>query len=443
MAAAVAAGAALVFASPGAADDPFLRRTATVRAVEKVGPAVVNIVTERVVAARNPFGDSAGDPTFDRFFNEIFAPRHRQTAQSLGSGVIIDAEGHVLTNEHVVARASRIRVALGDGREFDATPIGTDPKNDLAVLRVETEEELPWVSPGTSSDLLVGEPVIAIGNPFGLSNTVTTGVISALERSVRASDKVFHGFLQTDASINPGNSGGPLVNAEGSVIAVNSAIFAGGEGIGFAIPIDTAKRVVAQLIEHGEVPPVWLGLGFQDLDPALREVMALPDGIYGILVNDVRASSPATRGGVRRGDIVTQFEGRPLPNARAFFEMLETVTSGQTLELEIWRDGGKRQVLVDAEEFPKELIPWLAEQLLGVELLPRESGGFEVERVRNGSGAAHGRIEAGDVILALNGRSLAGPEDLRRAVLELRGRKSAMLVVERAGGRYPVTIPLV
>ena len=434
---------ALAAGRPAAADDPFLRRTATVRAAEKVGPAVVNIVTERVVSARNPFGALAGDPTFDRFYDEIFAPRHRQTAQSLGSGVIIDSEGHVLTNEHVVARASRIRVALADGREFDATPIGTDPNNDLAVLRVDTEEALPWVEPGISTDLLVGEPVIAIGNPFGLSSTVTTGVISALDRSVRASDRVFHGFLQTDASINPGNSGGPLVNAEGSVIAINSAIFAGGEGIGFAIPIDTAKRVVAELIEHGEVPPVWLGLGFQDLDPALREVMALPEGVFGILVNNVREKSPAVSAGVERGDIVTHFEGRPLANARAFFEMLETVTAGQNLELEIWREGAKREIVVVAEEFPDDLIPWLADQLLGMKLFPRQQGGFQVERVRAGSGAAISRIEAGDVILALNGRKLAGEEDLRRAVLALRGRPSAMLVVERGGGRYPVTIPLV
>jgi S1-C subfamily serine protease len=248
---------AMVWAAATArADDPFLRRTATVRAVEKVGPAVVNITTERVVRRRSPFSGFGGDPLFDQFFRDFFSPRTRnQTVQSLGSGVVIDPEGRVITNEHVVARASRIRVSLADGREFEATLVGADPNNDLAVLQIDTEEELPWVAPGSSRDLLVGEPVIAIGNPFGLSNTVTTGVLSATDRSINTNGRTFHGFLQTDASINPGNSGGPLLNAEGTLIGINTAIYQGAEGIGFAIPIDVARRVVAELIEHGEVQP--------------------------------------------------------------------------------------------------------------------------------------------------------------------------------------------
>lgn len=286
------------------ASDPFLRENTTVRVVKDVGPSVVNITTERIVASRNAF-PRGGNPFFDSFFRDFFEPRIPETVQNLGSGVLIDAERHILTNEHVVGRASRIRVSLADGTEFDATLIGADPNNDIAVLRVDTDKRLPWLKPGRSNDLMVGESVIAIGNPFGLSNTVTTGVISALNRSVRTDNFVYHGFLQTDASINPGNSGGPLVNAEGELIAINTAVYGGAQGIGFAIPIDTAKRVVDELIEHGEVTPVWLGLDLQDLDPRLAAAMDLPPRParrtrqQGARRQSRAARQPATR---RRGD---------------------------------------------------------------------------------------------------------------------------------------------
>ena len=262
------------------AADPFLRRTATVHVVEQVGPSVVNIVSERITKTPSPFGHNTRvDPSVDLFFRNLFEPRS-QTVQSLGSGVIFDRQGHVLTNEHVIARADRVRVMIADGREFDAQLVGADPNNDLAVLKILTDEELPFSPPGTSSDLMVGEPVIAIGNPFGFSNSVTTGVISATNRSVNAQGTgfTFHGLLQTDASINPGNSGGPLLNAEGQLIGINAAIYAGAQGIGFAIPIDVANRVIHELLLYGEVHPVWLGLEFQDIDPPLRSVLTLPMG---------------------------------------------------------------------------------------------------------------------------------------------------------------------
>ena len=429
---------------PARADDPFLRRTATVRAVEKVGPAVVNITTERVVTRRSPFSGHRNDPFFDQFFRDFFEPR-RETLQSLGSGVIIDAQRHVLTNEHVVSRASRIQVSLSDGREFEATLVGADPNNDLAVLRIETGESLPWVRPGRSEDLLVGEPVIAIGNPFGLSNTVTTGVISALDRSIKASDRAFHGFIQTDASINPGNSGGPLLNAEGTLIAINTAIYNGAQGIGFAIPIDVAKRVVAELIEHGEVQPVWLGLEFQDLDPALQEVMELPEGVFGALINRVRKGGPADRAGFERGDIVTKLDGRPVRSARSFFEMLGTVTDGQRLQIEAWRDSDFMEIAVVAEDIPDSLVAELTQQFLGMELqaLDTEARGFVVQSVRSESASARIGIRRGDLLLGVNGLPLRTADDLRRAVLNLRGRDRALVVVQRGNGRYHVTIPLV
>ena len=428
------------------AGDPFLRRTATVRVVEKVGPAVVSITTERLVVVQNPFRGFSVDPRTDPFFRNFFDTRRqrtRETLTNLGSGVLIDRDGHVLTNEHVVRSASRIRISLADGREFDATLVGADPNNDLAVLRVETEENLPWIEPGSSSDLLVGEPVIAIGNPFGLSNTVTTGVVSALDRSVAARDHTYHGFLQTDASINPGNSGGPLLNAEGTLIGINSAIYSGAEGIGFAIPIDVARRVISDLIEHGEITPVWMGLEFQDLDHTLHEVMGLPRNVKGALVNAVRKNSPASRAGIRRGDIVTRFEGHSVQSARDFFESLETVTVGQKLQLELWRNSRTTEIAVVAEEIPKKLIQELAEQFLGMQLERNESGGFLITRVHPGSNAARIGFRQNDMLLAINGQPLGDKDDLRRAILKLRGHERALVVVQRGTGRYHVAIPLV
>ena len=425
------------------AADPFLRRTATVRAVEQVGPAVVNITAERVVQAQNPFAGIIPDANFERFFRDFGPPRQQtRTIENFGSGVIFDAAGHVLTNEHVVEAANRVRVTLADGRQFNTRLIGADSKNDLAVLQIETEEKLPWVAPGRSSDLMVGEPVIAIGNPFGLSNTVTTGVISAIDRSVRNdAQNFYHGFLQTDASINPGNSGGPLLNAEGTLIGVNTMIRANAEGIGFAIPIDTARRVVAELLEHGEVVPVWLGLEFQDLDPSLREVMNLPPGMAGALVSQVRKGSPSDEAGVLRGDVIMTFEKRPLEEAREFFEMLTTVTPDQVLRLEIWRDAKTVEVQVIATEFPDERILDLVESLLGMRLQDSRRQGFLVVAVRPESAAAVRGIQRGDLLVALSGRALKDPDELRRAILGLRGQHRVMLVVERQGRRYPVTFP--
>src|SRR5262249_33233624 len=280
-----------------------------VEVVQHVGPSVVNITTETEVRQASPFEGLRGDPLFQRFFQDFFDPGMPRTAQSLGSGVLIDKDGHVLTNEHVVGGANHIKVTLSDRREFDATLVGADSNNDLAVLKIDTTEKLPWVAPGSSKDLMVGEPVIAIGNPFGLSNTVTTGVVSALDRSIRSDDRTFYGFIQTDASINPGNSGGPLLNAEGTLIGGNTAIYQGAQGIGFAIPIDVARRVVDQLLAHGAVAPVWLGLELQDLDPRLHDAMELPRGTTGALVSGVDAGSPAARAGVRRGDLVTRAGG--------------------------------------------------------------------------------------------------------------------------------------
>ena len=430
----------LATAAPARADDPFLRRTATVQVVEKVGPSVVNVTTEQK-AQGGPFRPF-GDPFFDRFFQDFFESRAPETMQSLGSGVVIDAAGHVLTNEHVVSRADVIRVTLADGRELEASLIGAEPNFDLAVLELVKTKGVPFTAPGTSSDLLVGEPVIAIGNPFGLSNSVTTGVVSALNRSVRTEDRVYHGFLQTDASINPGNSGGPLLNSEGSLIGINTAVYQGAQGIGFAIPIDVAKRVVDELLRKGEVSPVWLGIDVQDLDGRIAEAMELPRRLSGALVSRVREDGPAAGSEVRRGDLIVKVDGAPVRTAREFYEHLERATSGQRLALGLWRAGSERSVSIRAGAIPEQQIDELGEQLLGVRLGPFGAAGSQVEAVRAGSGAAQIGLQAGDRILGINGRGLTSPAVWRRIALDLRGRSHALVVVQRGRGRYHVSIPL-
>ncbi len=434
--------ACLLASAPRAsADDPFLRHTVTVRVVRDAGPAVVNVITEPRAPRRR--AGPTGDPFFDRFFRDFFEPRLPQESQSLGSGVIIDEQGYVLTNQHVIGRAGGVRVALQDGSELAAELVGADANNDIAVLKIDTEERLPFLPLGSSEDLMVGEPVIAIGNPFGLSNTVTTGVISALNRSIRSDVRVYHGFLQTDASINPGNSGGPLLNANGELIGINTAVYQGAQGIGFAIPIDTAGRVVRELIEEGEVEPVWLGIEFQDLTPQLHEALELPPDVRGVLVNRVRDESPASRAGLRRGDVVTRVDRRPVGTSHTFYEMLRTAVDGQDLELEVWRDGGTKKVSARAEEVPDKLVYSLVREMLGVELEALRGGGYRVNAVRNGSGAARIGIQPGDLVLGINGLALEDADALRRSALALRGRAQAQIVVQRGSGRYHVTIPLV
>ena len=255
---------------------PYPRRNAIVDAVQKVSPAVVNISLEYEIRKRiSPFSEFS-NPLFDEFFKDFFDPgfgrQYKRT--SLGSGVIIDGQrGYILTNAHVVEKTGTVNITLNDEREYEAEIVGVDPDSDLAVLHIKANDPLPSIAMGDSRDLLIGETVIAIGNPFGFSNTVTTGVISAANRSFRTKDRVFHDFIQTDASINPGNSGGPLLNINGELIGINTAIYAGAQGIGFAIPINKARRIIEDLIAHGEVIDAWIGLWVQDLDSSLDELL--------------------------------------------------------------------------------------------------------------------------------------------------------------------------
>ncbi|MBF0549354.1 MAG: trypsin-like peptidase domain-containing protein, partial [Deltaproteobacteria bacterium] len=241
-----------LFGCPGPAPASN-RETPVVRAVKAAGPAVVNISTETVVKpGPSPFSGLHNDPLFERFFRDFFEPRRQYTLTSLGSGVIVDGKkGFVLTNYHVVVRATKITVALGQDRTLEATVVGVDPDTDLAVVKVNSPKPLPSIAMGNSDDLMIGETAIAIGNPFGLSHTVTVGVISALHRSFRTGDRTYHDFIQTDASINPGNSGGPLLNIDGELVGITTAIYSQAEGIGFAIPINKARRITKDLIAYG------------------------------------------------------------------------------------------------------------------------------------------------------------------------------------------------
>ena len=289
----------------------FERRTPLVIAVEKVGPAVVNIFTEESApAVRNPFRNFGGSP-FDRFFDNFFPPTNSRR-RSLGSGVIINRDGYILTNEHVVAKAVRIKITLIDKREYQAKLIGADIKSDLAIIKIDSKEPLPFVEMGCSDDLMIGESVLAIGNPFGLSHTVTTGIISAINRTIRPDKRrVYQDFIQVDASINPGNSGGPLLNINGSLIGINTAIYQEAEGIGFAIPIDNARRIVNELIRFGKVRRGWIGISVQDMTPEILEFFKM-DKQQGILVVRIIKDSPAERAGLKAGDIVLSLDRHPI-----------------------------------------------------------------------------------------------------------------------------------
>ncbi|MBW2279651.1 MAG: trypsin-like peptidase domain-containing protein [Deltaproteobacteria bacterium] len=416
------------------------RRTPVVKAVERIAPATVNITTtQKAHRSVNPFFRRGR--FFDEFFGRFADPRPR-TTQSLGTGVLIDERGHVLTNEHVLAGATEIRVTLADGREFEAELIGADPETDLAVVQVRADETLPVASLGRSDDLMIGETVIAIGNPFGLHHTVTTGVLSAVNRSVRSEDSEYHGFLQTDASINPGNSGGPLLNIHGDVIGINTAIFREAEGIGFAIPIDRARVIAGELIEHGEVSPVWLGLRVQRLTPGLRSALDVK-GRQGALVSHVFDGSPAKRAGLARGDVVIEFAGTDVIEPRTYFEILRGIPAGEEAAIRVERERKPFSFRVRSEVFPEDRAEELAEVLLGLAVREQASvRGLVVSRVAPRGSAARIGIRPGDVILKVDRVDVTDRPGFQKAVSKLRGRRQVLLLVQRGNRGYHVTLPI-
>jgi len=325
-----------------------------VRVAEMVTPAVVNISTVTTGKTRNPteqFRPFGNDPFFRDFFDRFFEGMPRQRRQtSLGSGVIIDKSGLILTNNHVIKDADEITVKFANKQEAKGKIVGTDPKTDLAVIRVSTKEILPVVALGNSDTLHVGEWAIAIGNHFGLDHTLTVGVISATGRS-EVGIAAYENFIQTDASINPGNSGGPLLNIRGEVIGINTAIVASGHGIGFAIPVNMARKVMEDLVKKGKVTRGWLGVGIQALTPELAKSFGV-GADEGILLNQVMPKSPAEAAGLKTGDLILSVDGRAVKDPRELQRVIAEAEIGKSLELTILRDKAKRTVKVQVGEMP-------------------------------------------------------------------------------------------
>jgi Do/DeqQ family serine protease len=406
------------------------RRTPVVAAVEKVRAAVVNVAAEELVRIRVPSQRQGGGDVADLLFGDLFErPRYRKGYQvtSLGSGVIVSPEGYVLTNNHVVERGARFRVGLLDGREVAAKVVGTDPSSDLAVLKLETPERMPFVAPGRSDDLLIGETVIAIGNPFGLAHTVTTGVVSAVHRNFKAGDRTLFDFVQTDASINPGNSGGPLLNIDGQLIGINTAILGDrNAGIGFAIPIDRARRVADDLIRHGEVREGYLGLEVQDLRKKEGARAA-----RGVAVAAVEPGSPAATAGLRKGDVIEAVDGQPLESAEEYRFRVRDLAIGETARLEVQRGGGRVAVPVKAVDLSPDKVEQLVARRVGLELAETRARVLVVRAVRRGTPAARQGLEPGDLVREVNSREVATLADFRRLASRARRGGQLVLLIQR------------
>ena len=305
-------------------------------AVVKAVPAVVNIYTSKAVKAqRNPLQN---DPTFQRFFGDMFGDEPRRAA-SLGSGVVVSPKGYIITNNHVVEAASEIEVAFADGKKLRAKVVGTDPETDLAVLKVENAD-LPAITLGRPDALRVGDVVLAIGNPFGVGQTVTMGIVSALGRT-ELGINTFENFIQTDAAINPGNSGGALVDASGNLVGINTAIYSrsgGSLGIGFAIPISTAQTVMEQLIERGSVTRGWIGVEAQEISAEMAESFRLPS-TSGALIANVVKGGPAERAGVRSGDVLVGIDGKPVTSPASMLNAVAALAPEKAVALALRRDG--------------------------------------------------------------------------------------------------------
>jgi serine protease Do len=413
------------------ATDLATRRDAVVEVVQKTSPAVVYVGTVQLVdgfRTRNPFQEF--------YYGER---EEKRAVEGLGSGVIVDASGLIVTNEHVIRGASEIHIVLADGRQVDAEVIGSDADNDLAVLKVNVKGALPFAKVGTSSDLMIGEKVIAIGSPFGLKKTVTAGVVSAVNRSFKAEGRTYNDFIQTDASINPGNSGGPLLNIDGDVVGINSAIFASAQGIGFAIPADKVKRIVNELAAFGKVRPAWIGIDVQPLTAELRKRLGWVR-TDGALVFNVDPGSPAEASGIQRGDIVASVGITPVEDAEDFTVRLRSYPVKTPLELSVFRGGQTMQISVTPVEFPTRLADGLAWDRLGLRLKAGK-GGLSITAVRPGTAAARIGLEPGDLILRLNNQPLSGEPAFREALIAARSSRSVLLLVQRGRLGYYLTLP--
>ncbi len=441
---ALLAGAQPVRAAAPVTDD--LRRSTVVRTIERVAPAVVGVYTEKTVEAPSPFRSQSGDDQFlDQFFGQFFGQSpspQRSRRTSLGSGVIVESSGIVLTNEHVIVGGDTIRVQLADNREFEARLVGGDSDFDLAVLKIDDKAAFPTISIGNDDSILIGETVIAIGNPYGLDHTVTTGVVSALGRSLQTGDVVYQDFIQTDASINPGNSGGPLLDVNGRLLGINTAIHREAQGIGFAIPIWRVRNVVDQILAHGSVLPTWVGLQMQDLTPELAAHFGVRPG-SGVLVRSIEDGSPAAAGKIAAGDIVTRVQGERVGNTATYDQRVRGLTAGETLKLSLLRDGNEHIVELVVAALPPSVIDSFAWKALGLEV--REAArpaSVVVKSVRSASPVDEIGVAPGDIIAAVGGHEIDGLDSFRKRLAAARGSANVLLSVVRGRRLYRVVVPV-
>ncbi len=435
---------------------------AFVEVAERVKPSVVNINTTQKArpsrrppldpSLRGPFRDFFGDDFFERFFRE--GPRRDLERRSLGSGVIVDQQGFILTNNHVTERADEIQVTLADKRTFKAKVVGSDPKTDLAIIRIEKATGLIPARLGNSDVIRIGEWAIAIGNPFGLAQTVTVGVISATGRS-NVGITAYEDFIQTDASINPGNSGGPLVNIRGEVIGINTAIVAAGQGIGFAIPINMAKGIKDMLIAQGRVVRGWLGVQIQGLTEDLAAQFGVkPD--EGVLIANVLKDGPADKGGLKSGDVILEIDGSKVAGVSQLQRFIAGVPPGKQVNLKLRREGRELTLALAVEEMPTEepvavavpeeqgagrygfkvqdLTPELREQF-GL----KEAEGVVVSELAPEGPAARTGLRPGDVILEVGRQRVKNTKEFAAAVRRAR-EKGLLLRVWRDGGSQFVVV---
>ena len=424
-----------------------------------VKPAIVNISTTKTEKlSESPYAPFFDDPFFRRFFGDRFrhpeVPRERKTA-SLGSGVIVSSNGYILTNSHVIKDADEIKVLLSDKREFQGKIIGTDPKTEVAVIKIDAQD-LPTISWGDSDKLKVGEVVMAIGSPFGLNQTVTMGIVSAVGRAnVGIAD--YEDFIQTDAAINPGNSGGALVNAKGELVGINTAIFSttgGYQGIGFAIPNNMAKAVMDSLIKTGKVIRGWLGVSIQPLTPELAKQFNL-EKEYGALVGDVIENSPAEKAGILRGDVIIEYNGKKVNEPYHLRNTVANTPPGETAELKIIRNGKIETIKVIIDELPTEVpkapVIEYKNVLRGIsvrELTPELYRQMNISEKIKGvivaeigpDSPAEGKLMEDDIIQEIKKKAIANLKDYESAASEIKPDETVLLLVFRKGSSVFVTI---
>lgn len=427
---------------------------------EKVKPAVVNIRTETTVRIPGSpfqhFFSPEGGP-FDDFFRRFFGdiPDRELKQRSLGSGFVIDKDGFIITNNHVVEKAEEIKVKLVDGREFDAKVIGRDSKTDLALIKISSlfKKDLPTLSLGDSDTIRVGDWVLAVGNPFGLEHTVTQGIISGRGRAIGSGP--YDNFLQTDAPINPGNSGGPLVNLKGEVIGINTAIVASGQGIGFAIPSNMAKSVISQLKMNGKVTRGWIGVSIQTVTPEIAKAFGLKEA-KGALIGDVITGGPADSAGMRRGDIITEFNGKIVKDIQDLPQIVAETQVGQEVDIKIIRDGKEMTLKVKVEEMKEEKLAYQLqkkEEKLGMtvndittqlayKLNIKDNKGVVVIDIESNSLADEAGIEAGDIITEVNLKPIKNLEDYQGIMKKIEKGESVLLLVKRDKQTFYVSIKI-